>query len=721
MTLFEISSLLADGAGIVAFGAALLVLLWWRPEIKTPGPFFLVWAMAWLFEYYFLGKNSYIHMDDEGNFFIPYYLNIINNHLGGEFGHQFSGGNDIYTAFSPSIQLVSPELVWLANFPIWIAVLLHKLVVVSVGFWGSYLLCRKTLKSEVFTSVALAALFSVSSHNLVYITYSIGSSLAFMPMAIWILVGRAEALKYWRYTIPFVVVLVLYLDPTHVIEAMFVSVGLAALMLQKINLRVIVALAILLFFELINWGEPLFAMFTLSPLTLRGSSVDLSPFTIESIQTAWQSLFTRAAENRSIYLAFGALAIIWFKGDAMRWRWSVGIIGVFVIYVFMILFPFHLVGMAMLRSISHQYILLSITALMLLPLARAAEIRIFPRAWKRASWHHAEGGLVLALAIGMLVHFKVYNFANLLYHGGQSQYHSISNLASTEWRSGQPFRVITLRVRDLGPEPAIAYGTYGLESFDVFQMLEPKERSIYYESGIRKKPVSTGGFDPRIFIDWSKWQDGIYKGIGEQLSLNLLRIANVSTIISPVPIEPDGVKFIAGPDEPPMTKFDRSSNIEAYLKNRVARVFDFPEMYIYSIPDAYQQLYAADRVIYVGDEVTDVDFIKRIDEETSGSDRVIVTREKSRKILGQTSTSLSVKNFSQIKNGYLAEISSPDGGFLVVNTVALPFWRAFAGDVSLSVVAVNMIQMAVRVPPGAKRIIFQYDRPTLKGALKSVF
>ena len=102
--------------------------------------------------------------------------------------------------------------------------------------------------------------------------------------------------------------------------------------------------------------------------------------------------------------------------------------------------------------------------------------------------------------------------------------------------------------RDLGPEPAIAYGTYGLESFDVFQMLEPKERSIYYESGIRKKPVSTGGVDPRIFIDWSKWQDGIYKGIGEQLSLNLLRIANVSTIISPVPIEPDGVKFIAGPD-----------------------------------------------------------------------------------------------------------------------------------------------------------------------------
>jgi hypothetical protein len=144
-------------------------------------------------------------------------------------------------------------------------------------------------------------------------------------------------------------------------------------------------------------------------------------------------------------------------------------------------------------------------------------------------------------------------------------------------------------------------------------------------------------------------------------------------------------------------------------------------MYIYSIPDAYPQLYAADRVIYVGDEVTDVDFIKRVDDETTGSDRVIVTREKARKTLGQTSASLSIKSFRQIKNGYWAEINSPDGGFVVVNTVALPFWRASAGGVALPVVSVNQIQLAVRVPPGAKQIIFQYDRPTLKGALKGAF
>ena len=81
MTLFEKSLFLADGAGIAAFVVALLILLRWRPQITNAGFFFLVWAAVWLFEYYFLGENSYIHMDDEGDHFIPYYLNLINNHL----------------------------------------------------------------------------------------------------------------------------------------------------------------------------------------------------------------------------------------------------------------------------------------------------------------------------------------------------------------------------------------------------------------------------------------------------------------------------------------------------------------------------------------------------------------------------------------------------------------------------------------------------------------
>lgn len=721
MSLFEKSILLADGAGIVAFCVALLALYRWRPKFTNPGLFFLVWAAAWLFEYYFLGENSYIHMDDEGDHFVPYYLNLINNHLGGQFGHHFAGGNDIYSAFSPGVQLISPELIWLEYLPVWLAILLHKALVVSVGFWGAYLLCRKATEADVFTSAALGAVFTVSTHNLIFITYSIGSSLTFLPMAIWVFVARSEERHYWRYAIPFAIVLALYLDPTHVVEPVFAGLGLAAIMLWKINIRVVASLVILLAFELINWGEPIYSLFIMSPFTQRGGIVDLSSVSVDRFYAVVQSLIGRAAENRSTYLALGALAILWLKRDAIHWRWTAGILGIFVLFVAVSLFPFHQFGLAALSKLSHQYVLLSVTALMLLPLARVAEIPFFPKAWKMASWHNAGSAIILALAIGMLVHFKVYNFSNLLYHGGQSQYQSIANLAATDWRPKEPFRVITLRVRDLGPEPAIAYGLYGLESFDVYQMLESEKRSVYYESGIMKQELTTGGADPRLLVEWSRWQNGIYRGIGEQVSLNLLRIANVSNIISPLPIEENGIQLVAGPGQLPMTKFERQSSPLNYLTDRIKRLFDFPEMYIYAIPEAYPQLYSAERIVYVSDELSDTDLIKTIDKETSSPGRAVITRRQASEILGQANHSLTVEGFSQIKNGYLASVGAPTGGILVVNTVTLPFWHAFADGKPLQIVSVNQIQMAVRVPPGAKQVIFQYHRPSLKDAVLDIF
>ena len=84
--------------GIIAFAAVFMLARrrWW--EIRNVVPFFLLWAAVFLFEYYFLGENSYIHMDDEGDHIIPYYMYLLNGHLGGQFGHALGGGNDIYTS-----------------------------------------------------------------------------------------------------------------------------------------------------------------------------------------------------------------------------------------------------------------------------------------------------------------------------------------------------------------------------------------------------------------------------------------------------------------------------------------------------------------------------------------------------------------------------------------------------------------------------------------------
>ena len=66
-----------------------------------------------------------------------------------------------------------------------------------------------------------------------------------------------------------------------------------------------------------------------------------------------------------------------------------------------------------------------------------------------------------------------------------------------------------------------------------------------------------------------------------------------------------------------------------------------------------------------------------------------------------------------IKNGYDVEINSPDGGVLILNTTALPFWQARGDGKPLQIVEANLIQIAVSVPPGVKNVTFRYHRPTL--------
>ncbi|MDA1091435.1 MAG: DUF6044 family protein [Proteobacteria bacterium] len=718
MTLFNKALLLADGLGVAAFAFALVVLLRWQPKIRSAVPFFLIWAAVWLFEYYFLGENSYIHMDDEGDHYPSFFLYLINQHLGGQFGHHIGGGADVYTALSPGIQLISPELIWFSIFPVWVAILVHKAIVVSVGFWGAYLLCRHTSKADELTCAAAAALFTVSTNYLNFVTYSIGAALSFLPFAIYVFVARSDAQRYWRYAMPTAIVTAVYLDPTHVVEAMFAGIGLSALMLRRVNLRVAISLVVLFAAVLVNWAEPIYAMLQISPLTNRGSFTDLKTLPLEQVYQSVQSLVMRAQENRVALLALVSLAILWFCRDEARWRWTAGIAALFALYVFLILFPFQTIGLGAANNLSHHYVMLAITALMLLPLVRAADVVRLPKGWWMAGYRGAGGALVLALAIGMLVHFKVYNVANFLYHGGQNQYHSIAASLVGDWKPKEPFRVITLRVRDLGPESGLASGFYGLEGFDMFMMLEPKERSTYYKTGIYRGANLESGYDPRLMVDWSKWRDGKYRGIGQQVSFPLLRAANVGFILSPLPMEEDGLRLVAGPKAPPMTRDARSEHFADYMKDRVDRLSNFPDLYVYALPDPYPQVFAADRLVIAPDAMSDAQYLRKMEQEVTGPGRVVVVRQSDEAALGGVQTSLRVNKYARIKDGFTADTYAPDGGVLVVNTIAVQFWRATADGKPLDIVSVNHIQMGVQVPPGAREIRFTYHRPNVKDVLR---
>ncbi|MBT3306494.1 MAG: hypothetical protein HN377_08420, partial [Alphaproteobacteria bacterium] len=491
---------------------------------------------------------------------------------------------------------------------------------------------------------------------------------------------------------------------------------------NRINIRVVTSLIILLGIELINWSEPIFALMAMSPYSDRGGNIQPQPLTLARVNETAGYLFGLINEYSVSFLAFGALIVLWLKKDRLRLPGTVAVVGLFVFLGVLILFPWQTIGLAPVNNLSHHYSMLAMTGLFIPLMGQAATVLTIPGRLGARLGSQAGTAVVLALAIGMLGYFKFYNFTSLLYHGGQSQYHSIDSLADTSWRPTEPFRVVTLRVRDLGPEPAIPYGFYGLESFDVFLNMRPSAWSKFYNIGILGKPHTGKAADPRILVDWSRWRDGRYHGIGKQISLPLLRLANVGFILSPLPFPEGGLRLVAGPAETPITRHQRKTRPYDYTADRVRRLFDFTDLYVYALPDPFPQVFTPGRVAVVEDGANPEQFLSVIENEMQKPGRAAVIRNADLKALGRVRPSLKVEKFERIRDGFQIKVQAPEGGIVVVNTVALPFWTATTKNGQpLKIIPVNQIQMGVQAPPGSREIVFEYHRPTAAEAFKNFF
>ena len=358
---------------------------------------------------------------------------------------------------------------------------------------------------------------------------------------------------------------------------------------------------------------------------------------------------------------------------------------------------------------------------MLVPLSQAASNTSFIFVKVLAKYKNLNGAILLAIAFGMLTYFKADNFVNFVFHGGQAQYHSIDNLVKKNWHPQTPFRVMTLRVRDLGPEPALAYGMYGLEAIDVYQMLQSKQRSIFNRVGIYQSKLFQGA-DPRLFVDWKLWQDGLYRGIEKQVSLDYLKLVNCGFIITPIPFEEkNGLRLVSGPDTPPLTKFDRKDQFLKYIKQRIQRLYKFPDMYIYALSDVYPQVFAADKLFYVPDDLGDEDHVRSLASKMKKGSYIATIKNSQRSKFGEFSPGLRIESFKRVRDGFEISIDAHDGGVAVINSVYLKYWSANADGKPVEIIPVNYIQMGVKVPPKTHKLRFSYHRPDMSDLFYKIF
>ncbi len=697
------------GCAVIGLVTTIVVFIFGpNPIRRFPGPvtFFILWALAFLFEYYFLGSSSFIGMNDEGDELVPLFFYLSQHHLGGDFAHHIGGGVDAIASHPLGGQIFNIDEIFLAVFPVWIAILVHKFLVLAVGFIGAYLICNRILECDSRTSTILAALFTVSNHHLIFITFALGAGMAVMPFAAYVIIGRVTNRWYFPVVALTGVLSSGYIAPVLVLAPFGASLIAMAYLLKSFRPKVLVGILLYVCIILLNWSEALAAMLVFSPYaahTERGALAASAAVAFDDVARGFLRPPRWFLTGFAGIGALGALGLLWVRRDSWRFHATVTVFGFALAFYFLKFFPWASIGLSLVSNLSLWYVLYGLLPVTIVLFARLLRNNDDFGPERQNSANALR--LVFAMAIGLLIGFKAYNAISFLYHGGQSAYSAMKPEKGAGYQQS-PLRVVTIRARDIGPEPSLAGSFYGMENYDTNHALLPSQYTSFWSLGInRGKPHG-----PRIWIDWKRWNGETYD-FSDRHQLNLLRVANVGLVISPLPLTGPGLSKVSGPEKTPLTLADALKQPLAYVKERFLRLVDFNEPYLYSLAASYPRVYAGRRKIAVDDSLDDVEILKKLGAGIFDGEIVIKSSDSA--LLGSSTNSLKVVKLEKIRNGIRIDVDAPEGGILIYNTPAIPLWRAHAGEMELPIYEVNLIHQAVRVPPGFREVVFEYDRPGL--------
>ncbi|MBF0094283.1 MAG: hypothetical protein HQL34_07035 [Alphaproteobacteria bacterium] len=670
----------------------------WRPSLAMV---FSLWLCLYLVEYALFGPASFIAWDGEGNLAIAmdHYLAAL--HDGGRYTHSIGGGQDMYTWFV-GMQYLHPELLLFHLLPTWLVILLHKAMVGTLGFFGSYLLAKKLAPASTMLAVAVAMLYPVSHDYLLTYSTEFGAGFAAIPLVVYLCVGRSRARTYWPQVFAGAVILSTA-EPMKIFPAFLVAYVGVALLLPGVSLRraggaflVCVVAAVL------NWHEVLYALVITAPHLQRalGGEVVQAASVPNAIAETLRMSYNSWIASGLLVLAFGSLLrqrspMVGRAGIAAAWA----LVSMTVAHAF----PWELIGLPFLNRLSHQmYMVLALGTLMT-PVAALAFDE--PRPDRRGRWRPSL--VIAAVALGVLAARTSHNLITLTHMGGQSLYTGIDALAKPDWPVDRTYRTATFAEM---PPPNIVAGYYGFDIFDGQLNLNPTRWSDYWLAvvrGNRKHIVTT-----RLGWNWELW-DGKSYDAERDIRFDLLAIANVRYLFSPLPLSSPSLKLLhAAPRERwGRVRPEFFDGLGAFLRYRLKRISDPGDVYVYELANALPRFFAASGLVSAAPDMAVPAYYDLV-AATAPRLAAVVSQDDLHR-LGQPHP-LTVSGFAKVRDGFDITVEAPDGGVVVVNASHTPFWRAYADGRPLPVVPANGVHMAVAVPPGAALLTLRYERPLLR-------
>ncbi len=688
--------------------AALAVLAWalrrYPADLSRWGAIKLglAWGALLTVEYWILGPSSYAMLEDEGEVTIPYLTYLTHWALDGQFAHGLGGGLDRYAMMGTNNAIVSLEYLLFSILPAWGAVAVHKIGVVGIGFSGAYLLARRGAGAGRAAAAALACWFTIAHEYSLAATVTHGFGYAIIPLAIYVFVFRLDKSSYFPGAIGVGTLHAISCSVTHSVFATFPAVFVvwAALGARRAK-RFLPAATAVLALTVGNWFGVMVALVQNAPFSYRGQ---------ETIQGADEPIlelagrfFTATPEGGVLLAVSLAALLLTRRGLFLR---ALAICGVLLLLgVALVSVPWRLTPLPFLAGVDFNYIAFGLPAAVVLIAGWATGLPPASR-WERQG---VIAALALALAFGAATSWKVFNAAQWLGRGGQSQYWVFDNLRHPDWAPKHPFRTVTI---PYGLFPNTVAG-YGLETFDSLLNVVPAQRGRFFQYGLPDGHTSS----VHNYIVSARSVDFLccaeYDFLGER-DLVLLRMANVEFVLSVLPLKGAGLKLVSGPPAgtlPPRRDDPLMKKIAGFL----SMLWQRRNVYVYRIADVLPRAFVARGAATVTE--TDVRSRTYYDALANQANRhLIAPTGGSNAPNGATAAYGTgvVRAVAAVPGGYDLSVTMDAAGTVVVNTPFLPFWKARAADgTQLRTAEVNAIHTAIAVPEGTHIIHFRYARPPL--------
>ena len=673
--------------------------------------FSFIWISFFLIQYFVLGENSPISYRDNGDQALSRILHDLNHHLGGKFIHNIYGGTDYYSLAGYFGAFLELEKIIFSIFPIWIGILVHKFMLISISFFGAYLLFTRAFKFKNIDSIFVSAFLSIINPYATYQSLQHGIGFAVIYFAIYIYLYTTSNKYYFIYTTVLSIIISISLSPLHSFQAILGGLILTAFIKKPEKLKFsILSILILLLLVLINWSEVLYGLSTYGELTSRiinntnhmtyfgglyhiikkgnycfiNCNINIAPILIISIITFAATLFN----YKTKYLKMILFIIIcnylpnlgWFLTDLFNLN--------------------KIKSMNFYEYAYYLYIPISILALQI-----ATENKNFSKI-----------PLVFLFFAIMAVFYAKIEFFKKIYFESQNKIHLVENLNKKEWAQNQLGRTTTLFPREQF-HPNFAW-VYGLETSDGWQHFILKNYQFYWDFGIlRKEQISDEtryGADlyadkPELTLARNENQQ-IY--LNEFIDLNLLALINNKYILSYDILEQQKVKKVSGPDEAPYktikSKEERSFSFYIdQLKKRSKYIKKPPNINVYEIENV------SDRA-FLPKEILKIESKFGLNEKynfMSKNYKKNVTFSESADHIKATGEITEVK---KIKDGYYINATIDKEGVLILNSFYNPYWKVKVNNKYESIINYSDIHMGVKLNKGKFDVKFIYDRPLLR-------